>query len=166
MSDLGSTITASKNGYPVSTTYPGNTTLSTAGPASQFAIDAGTTTVTTLGAFLVAHPMAVIPSNPDRYSRLLPVGSSEGVSMSGVSTIPQLAIASRLQEYKDLLGAGGSRYSDWLETFFASKIEHVDRPKLLFSASQTVNVQIVMNQAGPSNFGSPNISGPLVQQGG
>lgn len=166
LSDLGSTITASKNGYPVSTLYPGNTTLTTVGPASQFAIDAGTTTVTTLGAFLVAHPMAVIPSNPDRYSRLLPVGSSEGVSMSGVSTIPQLAIASRLQEYKDLLGAGGSRYSDWLETFFASKIEHVDRPKLLFSASQTVNVQIVMNQAGPSNFGSPNISGPLGQQGG
>jgi hypothetical protein len=170
MSDLGSTITASKNGYPVSTIYPGNTTLSTTGPASQFAISPGTTTVTTLGAFLVAHPMAVIPSNPDRYSRLLPVGSSEGVSMSGVSTIPQLAIASRLQEYKDLLGAGGSRYSDWLETFFASKIEHVDRPKLLFSASQTVNVQVIMNQAGSNNFntqiGDNDITNPLGQQGG
>jgi len=166
LSDLGATITASRDGYPVSTIYPGNTTLTTAGPASQFAINAGTTTVTTLGSFLVAHPMAVIPSNPDRYSRLLPVGSSEGVSMSGVSTIPQLAIASRLQEYKDLLGAGGSRYSDWLETFFASKIEHVDRPKLLFSASQTVNVQIVMNQAGQNNFAGPGINGPLGQQGG
>jgi len=166
LSDLGTPISASKNGYPVSTVYPGNLTLSSAGPASQFAVVPSDTTVTNLGAFLVAHPMAVIPSNPDRYSRLLPVGSSEGVSMAGVSTIPQLAIASRLQEYKDLLGAGGSRYSDWLETFFASKIEHVDRPKLLFSASQTVNVQIVMNQAGPSNFGSPNISGPLGQQGG
>ena len=86
--------------------------------------------------------------------------------MTGVSTIPQLAIASRLQEYKDLLGAGGSRYSDWLETFFASKIEHVDRPKLLFSASQTVNVQIVMNQAGQNNFSGSNINGPLGQQGG
>ena len=117
LSDLGATITASKNGYPVSTIYPGSTSLTAAGPANQFSSDAASTTVTTLGAFLVSHPMAVVPSNPDRYSRLLPVGSSEGVSMSGVSTIPQLAIASRLQEYKDLLGAGGSRYSDWLETF-------------------------------------------------
>lgn len=165
-SDLGTAITASKDGYPVSTIYPGNLTLSTAGPAGQFAVDPGTTTISTLGAFLVAHPMAVVPSNPDRYSRLLPVGSSEGVSMTGVSTIPQLAIASRLQEYKDLLGAGGSRYSDWLETFFASKIEHVDRPKLLFSASQTVNVQVVMNQAGQNNFTGPSVNGPLGQQGG
>jgi len=166
LSDLGTTITASKNGYPVSTIYPGSTSLTTAGPSNQLAAGPGTTTVTTLGAFLVAHPMAVIPSNPDRYSRLLPVGSSESVSMSGVSTIPQLAIASRLQEYKDLLGAGGSRYSDWLETFFASKIEHVDRPKLLFSASQTVNVQVVLNQAGQNNFSGPSVNGPLGQQGG
>ena len=166
LSDLGATITASRNGYPVSTIYPGSTVLSSAGPASQFATTPSSTTVTTLGAFLVAHPMAVVPSNPDRYSRLLPVGSSEGVSMTGVSTIPQLAIASRLQEYKDLLGAGGSRYSDWLETFFASKIEHVDRPKLLFSASQTVNVQIVMNQAGWNNFSGTQVNGPLGQQGG
>ena len=166
LSDLGATITASKDGYPVSSIYPGNTTLSTSGPANQFATGPSDKTLTTLGAFLVSHPMAVVPSNPDRYSRLLPVDSSEGVSMTGVSTIPQLAIASRLQEYKDLLGAGGSRYSDWLETFFASKIEHVDRPKLLFSASQTVNVQIVMNQAGQNNFTGPSVNGPLGQQGG
>lgn len=166
LSDLGAEITASKDGYPVSTLYPGNLTLSSVGPANQFAVDHGTTTINTLGAFLVAHPMAVVPSNPDRYSRLLPVGSSEGVSMTGVSTIPQLAIASRLQEYKDLLGAGGSRYSDWLETFFASKIEHVDRPKLLFSASQTVNVQVVLNQAGFNNFDGDASMGPLGQQGG
>lgn len=166
LSDLGATITASRDGYPVSTVYPGSTSLTAAGPANQFAVDAASTTVTTLGTFLVAHPMAVVPSNPDRYSRLLPVGSSDSVSMSGVSTIPQLAIASRLQEYKDLLGAGGSRYSDWLETFFASKIEHVDRPKLIFSASQTVNVQIVMNQAGQNNFGNSAVNGPLGQQGG
>jgi len=166
LSDLGATITASKDGYPVSSLYPGSTSLSSAGPANQFANGPSDTTLTPLGAFLVAHPMAVIPSNPDRYSRLLPVGSSEGVSMTGVSTIPQLAIASRLQEYKDLLGAGGSRYSDWLETFFASKIEHVDRPKLLFSASQTVNVQIIMNQAGQNNFSGPSVNGPLGQQGG
>lgn len=111
-------------------------------------------------------PMAVVPSNPDRFSRLLPISTTDAVSMSGVSTIPQLAIASRLQEYKDLLGAGGSRYSDWLETFFASKIEHVDRPKLLFSASQTVNVQVVMNQAGANNFESAEGFPALGQQGG
>jgi len=86
------------------------------------------------------------------------------VSMNGVATIPQLAVAARLQEYKDLLGAGGSRYSDWLETFFASKIEHVDRPKLLFSASQMVNVQVVLNQAGNNN--NTDVSQALGQQGG
>lgn len=167
LSDLSVAISASKDGYPVSTVYPGNMTLSTAGPSNQFATVPSNKTVTNLGAFLVAHPMAVVPSNPDRYSRLLPVGSSEGISMTGVSTIPQLAIASRLQEYKDLLGAGGSRYSDWLETFFASKIEHVDRPKLLFSASQTINVQVVMNQGGTNNFQSEDGNGyPLGQQGG
>lgn len=120
--------------------------------------------------FVKCHPLAVVPSNPDRYSRLLPTGASDAVSMTGVNTIPQLAIASRLQEYKDLLGAGGNRYSDWLETFFASKIEHVDRPKLLFSASQTVNVQVVMNQSGQNNFGrnpsSDDPGNPLGQQGG
>nr|DAV15216.1 MAG TPA: Major capsid protein [Microviridae sp.] len=136
-------------------------------PASQFSTTPGTAAAPLIRSILKYHPMAVVPSNPDRFSRLLPSGDSTNVvSMSGVSTIPQLAIASRLQEYKDLLGAGGSRYSDWLETFFASKIEHVDRPKLLFSASQTVNVQIVMNQAGFNNFGGDSSSGPLGQQGG
>lgn len=165
-SDVGVAAAASSDGYPVSTIYPGNSVLTSAGPSGQLATEASTSTVTTLGVFTVAHPMAVVPSNPDRYSRLLPTGSSSAVSMSGVTTIPQLAIASRLQEYKDLLGAGGSRYSDWLETFFASKIEHVDRPKLLFSASQTVNVQIVMNQAGNNNFGTAESFPPLGQQGG
>ena len=156
-----------QDGYPVSTTLPSSANIiSGNGPNDQFATSAGTTSVTGISAFLFAHPMAVVPSNPDRFSRLIPTGSSSAVSMSGVSTIPQLAIASRLQEYKDLLGAGGSRYSDWLETFFASKIEHVDRPKLLFSASQTVNVQIIMNQAGQNNFNGPSVNGPLGQQGG
>jgi len=109
--------------------------------------------------------MAVVPSSPDRFSRLLPPGTSNSaVSMDGVTTIPQLAVAARLQEYKDLLGAGGSRYSDWLETFFASKIEHVDRPKLLFSASQMVNVQVVLNQAGRNN--NADVYQALGQQGG
>ena len=157
-----------QDGYPVSSTLPSGANIITGGgPDGQFSTAIGKTSVPGISAFLFAHPMAVVPSNPDRFSRLIPVGSSSAVSMTGVNTIPQLAIASRLQEYKDLLGAGGSRYSDWLETFFASKIEHVDRPKLLFSASQTVNVQIVMNQAGANNFSGDNYSlPPLGQQGG
>jgi len=157
------------NGYPVA-----NLTTKFTGslPADYITAIApsvvGNVSFSTLG--IQYYPMAVVPSNPDRFSRLLPIGSTDAVSMSGVSTIPQLAIASRLQEYKDLLGAGGSRYSDWLETFFASKIEHVDRPKLLFSASQTINVQVVMNQAGNNNFngqiGDNGITNPLGQQGG
>lgn len=157
------------DGYPVASnniTYTGKIPSSYIGTAEPSAI--GSTVLNAVG--LQYFPMAVVPSNPDRFSRLLPIGSSSDVSMSGVNTIPQLAIASRLQEYKDLLGAGGSRYSDWLETFFASKIEHVDRPKLLFSASETVNVQVIMNQAGVNNFqaGSPgmSINNPLGQQGG
>lgn len=173
-SDVGvtgqsSSMGAQGDGYPVSTAYAG----SIGGAFSSDQSGSGQVTITASGSgapgavrmFSLGHPMAVIPSSPDRYSRLLPPGSSgSSVSMSGLSTIPQLAVAARLQEYKDLLGAGGSRYSDWLETFFASKIEHVDRPKLLFSASQTVNVQVILNQAGTSNF--QNAAQPLGAQGG
>lgn len=113
-----------------------------------------------LDVFNQYHPMAVVPASPDRFSRMLPAGTSgDAVSIGSAFTVPQLAIASRLQEYKDLLGSGGSRFSDWLETFFASRIEHVDRPKLLFSASQTVNAQII--------FATTNVSATaLGQQGG
>ena len=166
LSDLESANSATSDGYPVSVIYPGTLSYGTKGILSQISPGQSATANSGLSYFIIAHPMAVVPSNPDRFSRLIPTGSNSAVSMSGVSTIPQLAIASRLQEYKDLLGAGGSRYSDWLETFFASKIEHVDRPKLLFSASQTVNVQVIMNQAGQNNFGSSSGTGPLGQQGG
>ena len=166
LSDLESANSATSDGYPVSVIYPGTLSYGTKGILSQISPGQSDTANSGLSYFIIAHPMAVVPSNPDRFSRLIPTGSNSAVSMSGVSTIPQLAIASRLQEYKDLLGAGGSRYSDWLETFFASKIEHVDRPKLLFSASQTVNVQVIMNQAGQNNFGSSSGTGPLGQQGG
>lgn len=116
--------------------------------------------------FLAAHPMAVCPSSPDRFSRLMPPGDSNSdVDFSGIKTIPQLAVATRLQEYKDLIGASGSRYSDWLYTFFASKIEHVDRPKLLFSSSVMVNSQVVMNQAGQSGFAGGEAAA-LGQMGG
>lgn len=154
------------DGYPVASLAAFGATDAFAYPQTQF--DPSSPAITTNGTgysyLSIAHPMAVVPSSPDRFSRLLPPGTSNSsVSMSGVTTIPQLAVATRLQEYKDLLGAGGSRYSDWLETFFASKIEHVDRPKLLFSASQTVNVQVVLNQSGESNFSGAS---PLGAQGG
>jgi len=142
----------SADGYPVSSAFPSSSLWGSTGILSQTLTTTSSSANSSVSYFVTAHPMAVCPSNPDRFSRLIPTGANSAVSMTGVSTIPQLAIASRLQEYKDLLGAGGSRYSDWLETFFASKIEHVDRPKLLFSASQTVNVQIVMNQSGDNNF--------------
>lgn len=160
---------AAGDGYPVASNNVAFTGLVPSSYLGNTAPSVSASTV--LNAIgLQYFPMAVVPSNPDRFSRLLPTGSSSAVSMTGVTTIPQLAIASRLQEYKDLLGAGGSRYSDWLETFFASKIEHVDRPKLLFSASQTVNVQVIMNQAGNNNFntsiGDNDITNALGQQGG
>lgn len=168
LSDLsmaGSGVGAQSDGYPV---FQTTSFVATLLPSSQF----GTTTSTgdssvgnNVTLFSLAHPMAVVPSSPDRFSRLLPPGTSNSsVSMTGVTTIPQLAVAARLQEYKDLLGAGGSRYSDWLETFFASKVDHVDRPKLLFSASQTVNVQVVLNQAGNNN--NTDLPSALGQQGG
>lgn len=166
-SDLDVTVSSSmSDGYPVASLSSFATTGYFSYPSTQFSSSSASTVTNGTGySYLsIAHPMAVVPSSPDRFSRLLPPGTSNSsVSMSGVTTIPQLAVAARLQEYKDLLGAGGSRFSDWLETFFASKIEHVDRPKLLFSASQTVNVQVVLNQAGSSNFGS---AGVLGSQGG
>lgn len=118
-------------------------------PSSQTTTAVASGAISMIDVFNIAHPMAVVPSSPDRFSRMLPASTSgDAVSIPSAFTVPQLAIASRLQEYKDLLGAGGSRYSDWLETFFASRIDHVDRPKLLFSASQTVNSQIVLATAG------------------
>lgn len=159
--------TGVKDPYAIPKLGPGSFTFSGKVPTAQFdTTGANAPAVTGYDLFTIAHPMAVVPSNPDRFSRLIPFTSSSDVSISGITTIPQLAIASRLQEYKDLLGAGGSRYSDWLETFFASRIEHVDRPKLLFSASQTVNVQVVMNQAGSNNFSGDASTPPLGQQGG
>lgn len=147
-----------------------DTSLGATGPASQTSVEVTGPGLNVFQVFSQLHPMAVVPSSPDRFGRLLPpnaTGNSQDVTFSNLTTIPQLAIASRLQEYRDLLGAGGSRYSDFLETFFASKIEHVDRPKLLFAASAVVNVQVVMSQTGSpyltDNSGSEYYLG---QQGG
>ena len=147
-------FTATSDTVHPSGQFPAGPTFTSEGPISI------------LDLFNQFHPMAVAPSSPDRLSRLLPASTSgDSVMIGSAFTVPQLAIASRLQEYKDLLGAGGSRYSDWLESFFASRIEHVERPKLLFSASQTVNAQIIMSTVaggGPS----VGISSFLGQQGG
>lgn len=162
-SDIDGSDGRTGDGYPIANVVNPNPVASRS-PEGQFAVGTSSTVAQGLQAyFCISHPMAVIPSSPDRFSRLLPTSTSNSVQLSNINTIPQLAVASRLQEYRDLLGAGGSRFSDWLTTFFASKIEHVDRPKLLFSASQTVNAQVVMNQAGSSNFGDNQ---PLGQQGG
>ena len=132
-------------------------------PSGQTTTRAVEGSVSMIDLFNVAHPMAVVPASPDRLSRMLPpTAAGDSVNIGLAFTIPQLAVASRLQEYKDLLGAGGSRYSDWLETFFASRIDHVDRPKLLFSASQTVNTQIVMATSSDGGLSSSL----LGQQGG
>ena len=132
-------------------------------PSSQTTTTAVEGAISMVDLFSMAHPMAVVPASPDRLSRMLPpMASGDSVMIGMAFTIPQLAVASRLQEYKDLVGAGGSRFSDWLETFFASRIDHVDRPKLLFSASQTVNAQIVMATAS----GGGMASSFLGQQGG
>lgn len=166
-SDIDSPGSIQSDGYPIVTKYPTTNVIWSSGPATQTSISStDSKSVSLASLFLVAHPMAVVPSSPDRFSRLLPPGSSNSsVSLTGVQTIPQLAVASRLQEYRDLLGAGGSRFSDWLETFFASKIDHVDRPKLLFSASQTVNAQVIMNQSGTESSNG-TLGGALGQMGG
>lgn len=154
----------SSEGFPVSSKYTFFSTDKNPIPSSEFNLTTpeSDTYRNYQTYLLMAMPMAVVPSSPDRFSRLLPVNASEQEVKMPTTTIPQLAVAARLQEYKDLLGAGGNRYSDWLETFFASKIGHVDRPKLLFSASQTVNVQVIMSTGGTSNLGD----NPLGQQGG
>lgn len=155
------------DGFPVTRLYPNTSTNIPNAPASQTSTSGSSaSSLSLLDIFLVAHPMAVAPSSPDRFSRLLPpIQSDDSISLSNISNIPQLAVASRLQEYRDLLGAGGNRFSDWLETFFASKIDHVDRPKLLFSASITVNSQVIINQSGsPSSNGTTG--GSLGQMAG
>lgn len=111
--------------------------------------------------FTRAFPSAVVPSSPDRLSRLLPFTASDSVSLTNVQTITQLALAARLQEYKDLLGAGGSRFTDWLMTFFAAKVSHVDRPLLVYSSSFYLNSSPIFNQAGSPGDGLGAYGGVL-----
>lgn len=107
------------------------------------------------------YPSAVVPSSPDRLSRLLPAVDSDSVSLSGLTTVTQLALAARLQEYKELLGAGGSRFTDWVMTFFAAKVPHVDRPALLYSSSFYLNSDPIFNQSGAPGEGLGSYGGTL-----
>lgn len=109
-------------------------------------------------------PLAVCPSSPDRFSRLLDPTASPAVSMLGVQTVTQLAVAARLQEYRDLLGAGGSRFSDWLQTFFAAKVQHVDRPILVYSSSFYLNSSPIFNQQGQPGQGLGEYGGVIQGQ--
>lgn len=98
-------------------------------------------------------PYGVAPSVADRFSRLLDLNSTPAVSLSNVSTIRGLAFASKLQSYIDLLGSGGSRFSDWLRTFFAAKVSHVDRPVLVYSSSFYLNSRPIFSQQGGDTLG-------------
>lgn len=110
--------------------------------------------------FMLNSPLAVAPASPDRLSRALsPANDNQNVAMTGISNIRDLAVAARLQEYLDLLGAGGSRFSDWLQTFFAAKISHVDRPTLLHSSSFYLNSNPLYNSAGTPGAGLGEFGG-------
>lgn len=115
--------------------------------------------------FTAHYPLAVIPSAPDRYSRLLPSLSGEDVSLQSINTVRQLAVAARLQEYTDLLSSGGSRFTDWLKTFFAASVKHVDRPLLLFAGNLFVNSQPIFNNASSPGDGLGAFGGIFSAQG-
>lgn len=98
-------------------------------------------------------PFGVLTSNADRLSRFVPNEATDDVSIDGIFTVKQLALATKTQAYKDLLSSGGSRFSDWLETFFAAKIQHVDRPILVYSSSFYLNSSPIFNQSGTGTLG-------------
>lgn len=99
-------------------------------------------------------PFGVAPSLADRFSRLLPISSDTDVSISNIDTVKGLAFASKLQAYKDLLTSGGSRFTDWLLTFFAAHVKHVDRPVLVYSSSFYLNSSPIFSQQGGETLGT------------
>lgn len=103
--------------------------------------------------FMSYLPFGVAPAVADRFSRLLPLADNPDVSISNIDTVRGLAFASKLQAYKDLLSSGGSRFSDWLMTFFAAKVKHVDRPVLVYSSSFYMNSSPIFSQAGDASLG-------------
>lgn len=106
--------------------------------------------------YTFAHnlPFGVAPAVADRFSRLLPAGDSIDVSIQGVQTVRGLAFAAKLQAYKDLLSSGGNRFTDWLMTFFAAKVKHVDRPILVYSSSFYMNSSPIFSQQGGDALGT------------
>lgn len=108
-----------------------------------------------------AYPIAVIPAAPDRLSRALDPNSGKDVSIQNLTTVRQLAIASRMQEYSDLRIAGGTRFSDWIEVFFGASVKHVDRPLLLYSKTLYVNSQPIFNQQGSPGEGLGSFGGEM-----
>lgn len=99
-------------------------------------------------------PYGVAPAVADRFSRLLPSSSVDDVSLTSINTVRGLAFAAKLQAYKDLLSSGGNRFTDWLMTFFAAKVAHVDRPVLVYSSSFYMNSSPVFSQQGGDSLGS------------
>lgn len=111
------------------------------------------------------HPLAVVPASPDRYSRVLPVRNNTSVNFSRLQTVPQLAYASRLQEYRDLLSAGESRFDAWLREFFGTRLDFQDTPTLLFSQSLGMGARPMFNMSGNPGEGLGQFGGELSIQG-
>lgn len=124
----------------------------------------GTPLVT--GPYAMLHlPYGVLPAMADRFSRTLNPDSTTDVSITSATTVRQLAMAAKAQAYEDLLSGGGSRFSDWLHTFFAAKINHVDRPLLLYSSSFYINSSPIFNQSGNAESGElGSYAGALLGQ--
>lgn len=91
-------------------------------------------------------PFGVAPSMADRLSRLLRPETVQDVSIANLTTVRQLAVAAKTQAYRDLIAAGGSRFTDWVKTFFAADVKHVDRPVLVYSSSFYLNSNPIFNQ--------------------
>lgn len=111
-----------------------------------------------------SFPTAVVPSSPDRFSRSLPTSVSTSVGILNLQTITDLAIAARLSKYKELLGAGGSRFTDWLRTFFGAHVRHIDRPVLCYSSSFYLNSSPIFSQAATERAALGQFGGVLQGQ--
>ncbi|QXN75179.1 major capsid protein [Microvirus mar36] len=92
--------------------------------------------------------LAVAPSSPDGLSRFIPNVSSDAIALP--STIPSLAVASRVQSIKDILAAAGTRFTDYLYAFFKTSIPHSDIPSLLYSGHLDLNTGVLFNASGDS----------------
>lgn len=131
---------------------------------TYFTYQDGNSKLNILGQMICGSPLGVAPSMPDRLSRLLPTSVNTDVQITNIKTVRELAVASRLQEYTDLLTSGGNRFTDWLQTFFAAKVKHVDRPILLYSSSFYLNSSPIFNQASAPGAGLGEFGGTLSGQ--